>query len=159
MAADRLDEAEEQLTRGLDLSPDNPSILAALGQINQQRQRFAEAVFYYKRALALAPDDPRCLNQLAILLAADGRFDEAAAVLEKLGQLLPASPTVSYNLACLYGRRDQPDKAIGHLQKALEKGYDDWQTLRSDPDLESIRQTPFYINLINSLEQGAHDRP
>jgi len=159
MAADRLDEAEEQLARSLDLSPDNPSILAALGQINQQRQRFAEAVFYYKRALALAPDDPRCLNQLAIVLAADGRFDEAVAVLEKLGQLLPASPTVSYNLACLYGRRDQPDKAIGHLQKALEKGYDDWQTLRSDPDLESIRQTPFYINLINFLEQGAHDRP
>jgi len=158
MAVNRLDEARMHLIRSLDLSPDDPDVLTRLAMIMEQQQNLTAAAHYYRKALAIAPDSPVCLNRLAMALAKSGRFEEAGAALERLEKLLPEAPTVSYNLACLYARQNQPDKAIRHLEKAIKKGYNDRETLKTDPDLESIRNAPYYINLLRSMEKQPHDQ-
>jgi len=146
-------------------------VLSKLALLKEKQQQFSEAAFYYKRALAAAPENPVCLNRLVIVLAKNGKIEEAItilnqlaivlaknekieeaiAILEKLEKLLPDAPTVSYNLACLNARRNQPDQAIEHLEKALAKDYTDWETLQTDTDLEAIRNTPYYKKLISTL--------
>jgi len=152
-ATNRLNEARTHFVRSLDLSPDNPTVLKKLARIMEEKQQWTEAVFYYRKALAVSPEDPICLNQLAVALAGVGKIDGAVAILEKLERLLPDAPTVSFNLACMYARQSQMDKSVMHLEKALDKGYNDWTTLKTDTDLETIRQTPFYKQLINTLKK------
>ncbi|MEW6078971.1 MAG: tetratricopeptide repeat protein [Thermodesulfobacteriota bacterium] len=152
LAANRLDEARTELTRSLDLSPDDPAVLAKLALISEKKQQWNEAVYYYRRALSVVPDTPELLNQLAVALANGQAFNEAAGILEKLEKLLPEAPTVSFNLACLYARQNQTDRALGQLEKAMEKGYHDIKALRTDPDLESIRGTPRFQQMMNNLK-------
>ncbi|MEW6078618.1 MAG: tetratricopeptide repeat protein [Thermodesulfobacteriota bacterium] len=152
LAANRLDEARTELTRALDLSPDDPAVLAKLALISEKKRQWNEAAYYYRRALSVAPEAPDLLNQLAVVLAGSQAYGEAAGVLEKLEKLLPGSATVSFNLACLYARQNQTDNALGQLEKAMEKGYHDIEALRTDPDLESIRDTPRFQQMMNHLK-------
>ncbi len=48
--------AEVELTRALNLSPENPSILSNLADIEFSRENYPEALKYYKRAIAKDPD-------------------------------------------------------------------------------------------------------
>lgn len=60
--------AERFFRRGLELSPDDPGLRAALGWTLFQAGRPAEAVVEYQRALELAPEDARTHNNLALAL-------------------------------------------------------------------------------------------
>ena len=40
------------------------------------------------------------------------------------------------------------EKSIEFLKKALDKGYNDWELLKNDGDLENVRGTSFYKELI-----------
>ncbi len=152
MAAGRLAEARTQFMWALDLLPDDPAVLIDLARLNRRLNRPVEAARYYRKALALKPDNPAWLNQLAIVLAEGERIDEAVTVLKKLEEHLPRAATVSFNLACLYARQNRPEKAVEQLEKALGKGYNDRVSLKTDPDLESIRNRPDFQALINSLD-------
>ena len=56
-----------------------------------------------------------------------------------------------YNLACIYAKLNQPEKAINSLKKAVEKGYDDLDQIKTDNDLDGIRAHRHYRQLIERL--------
>ncbi|MFA5654919.1 MAG: hypothetical protein WDA72_12500, partial [Desulfomonilia bacterium] len=58
------------------------------------------------------------------------------------------SAEVPYNIACLYARHGKPDEAVLWLRQAIDKGLDDMDLIRKDPDLENIRETAFYRELV-----------
>lgn len=147
----RLNEARTFLTRAVQLAPADPVVLTGLADVMEKTNRFEEAAVYYQKALSAVPESPHSLNQLAVVLTKTGRFDEAAEALNRLEKLIPGAPTVSFNLACLYARQNRPEKAILHLKKAVEKGFDDWAALQTDPDLDSIRSSTYYHHLKNEL--------
>lgn len=44
-----------------------------------------------------------------------------------------------YNMACAYSQLKETQSAVTCIQGALENGFDDFQTLRKDPDLANIQ--------------------
>ena len=128
-------------------------------RLNQPEQ----AITHLVSAASARPDDARIPAELETALAAFNRktmklvenqsYEKAITAMENLGKLLPSSPTIYYNLACLYARQNQPDKALQQLEKAVEKGFADWETLEADTDLKKIRTTAFFQGLINSREK------
>jgi tetratricopeptide (TPR) repeat protein len=62
---DRLDEVESRLTRLIELKPDNPQALNALGYTLVDRTtRAAEGLKLIEKALTLAPEDPSILDSM-----------------------------------------------------------------------------------------------
>lgn len=55
-----------------------------------------------------------------------------------------------YNAACVYARLGQKTDAINYLRKAVEKGYDYFQHIETDYDLDGLRDLPEYQELISS---------
>lgn len=53
-----------------------------------------------------------------------------------------------YNAACLYSLLNMPQEAISYLRTAMEKGYCNIHGIEHDPDLDNIRQTPEYNELM-----------
>lgn len=43
-------------------------------------------------------------------------------------------------------------QAISNLSKAFESGFDNYSTVRGDPDLDSIKKEPAFIKLMDSYE-------
>ncbi len=69
----------------------------------------------------------------------------------KLGGL----PTAAYNVACIDAREKKTDAAFASLDRALGAGFDDVATLKSDPDLGSLRTSSRWKGI---LDRAAKNR-
>lgn len=67
-----------------------------------------------------------------------GRYDLAEKLLR--GELEKTShPRAAFNLACTLCKLNRPDDAIEALERAVSLGWSDFDALRTDPDLASLR--------------------
>jgi hypothetical protein len=60
----------------------------------------------------------------------------------------PDDPSVLYNIACAFALEDQKREAISTLKKAIENGFGHWSWIEHDSDLDSLRQEPDFIELL-----------
>ena len=104
-------------------------------------------------ALSFCPDLTRAMYTLAVLYASDNDLEHALVLLHKMAGLKPDDPEVNYNIACIYSRQGKVSEALRQLSHALEKGFNKWEILRKDPDLENIRETQYYKSLMTGGNQ------
>jgi predicted Zn-dependent protease len=94
--------------------------------------------------------DPHYVDALQVLgdnYTRRGRFTDGLRVDEQLSALVPNDPLVHYNLACSCALTNQPERAVAALHRALDLGYSDFNWLRRDPDLRSLRRHPLYRSI------------
>ncbi|MDA3897919.1 MAG: hypothetical protein PF482_17440 [Desulfobacteraceae bacterium] len=60
----------------------------------------------------------------------------------------PDNPAHDYNIACLYALQKMPEPALSWLKKTLNKGYTNWNQIKTDNDLKSIRNSKEFKRLI-----------
>ncbi|CAM6047498.1 unnamed protein product [Sphagnum compactum] len=81
------------------------------------------------------------------------------AALEKFETVLGLKPeareeaVASYNVACCYSQLKQIDGALSALEQAMEAGFDNYKTVRQDPDLANVRASPGFLPLINKYDE------
>ncbi|MFQ5672503.1 MAG: tetratricopeptide repeat protein [Nitrospinales bacterium] len=101
-----------------------------------------EAIRNYKMALHHSPDFPEASINLTTAYLQAKQFDEAHKVLQTLQEKNPKNPMLFYNLACYYSLTSKADASLEALQKAVALGYKDFRSIRSDPDLATLRKDP-----------------
>jgi len=69
---------------------------------------------------------------------------------EKLAEQGADSIKSYYFIACLYALQNKIEKSVGWLEKAVKEGFRDWDLLRTDPNLKSIRATAYYQELLRN---------
>jgi Flp pilus assembly protein TadD len=124
---------------------------SALGLLAERTQLDFELDFY-GRLLAAVPDFADALRAQACNLTLKGRLQDGLVVDEKLVAVRPTDPTAHYNLACRYALLKQRDKAITALRKAVELGYRDFEFIKEDQDLDSIRKDPRFRKLLREYQ-------
>ena len=103
---------------------------------------------FYEGVLDKDPTHVEALIALGELYTQAGRLHEGLAVDRKLIKLFPYDPTVHYNLACSLALLSLDDEAIDTLRKAVNLGYEDFEHLQNDGDLDNIRSHPKFIELL-----------
>ncbi len=89
------------------------------------------------------------------LTTAFGQQDWPAAE-ELLLKLLAIEPDASghlYNLVCVQSLQNGVDRALDSLAQLFGTGYSNTGQLAADSDLENIRQTTRYIQMVSELEE------
>ncbi len=87
-----------------------------------------------------------------------GEHARAVELIEQFLRHSPDSPAMLYNAACgcsLLGRRDD---AVAYLLRAIEAGFTDFDLLRSDPDLEAIRDHETYTAIVEAVRRVSSTR-
>ena len=59
---------------------------------------------------------------------------------------------VHYNMACAYAQLKDIDQALTSLQAAFENGFDNFATVKQDPDLDPVKGTPAFEALMEKYE-------
>jgi predicted Zn-dependent protease len=90
-----------------------------LAQIARNGRRYAEAADHWRKALALSPGDPRLTTELAVTLRAARDLPGAQRLLEEVLRKDPDNPEPNYLLGDLLLARDEPERAIPLLEKAV----------------------------------------
>jgi Flp pilus assembly protein TadD len=108
--------------------------------------RFQIGIF--EEALTANPDDTESLRFLSHGYAVTGRVEEGLAADRRLVELLPRDSRVRYNLACSCALTGRTEEAIRHLDEACDLGFDDYNLLSRDEDLDSLRDDVRYRELV-----------
>ncbi len=88
-------------------------------------------------------------SYLGYALLTQGIEEEATIHCHEAIRLDPDKSVNAYfNLSCISARRNHIDESIDWLKKAIDKGFNDWNTLRTDEDLERIRNSAYYIEIM-----------
>jgi len=134
--------------KALQLSPAYKAAHTNLARALSMNNQPSEAVAAMEKAVILFPNDDSLIINLAMMYAGNNLTDQAIEQFKAAAELISDNAVIFYNLACLYARQDNKDQTIEYLKKAISKGYDKMDKIRTDPDLENIRQTEYYKNLV-----------
>jgi tetratricopeptide (TPR) repeat protein len=105
-------------------------------------------IAFYDRILERDPNFLDVLRCQGELLSRKGLHERALVIDRRLAELIPDDFVVRYNLACSLAVSGHRREAIVALREALEQGYDDFEYLENDGDLDSLRDDPSYVALM-----------
>jgi hypothetical protein len=135
--------------------PQPVALLAQRFQI-KQLQREGEQ----KDAKGLAAQ--RCLNSLYTGVsfyvprdtAGEGRFAHAATAYELAVMIRDDNPVIWYNLACMRALLGRDEAAMEALERAFETGFNRFELIATDQDLDGVRDREDFKRLVASAEQN-----
>jgi tetratricopeptide (TPR) repeat protein len=105
-------------------------------------------IAFFRRILQREPDYLDVLRCQGELLSRKGLHAQALEVDRRLVRLLPDDCVVQYNLACSLAVGGLRDDAIAALRAAFLHGYDDFDHMECDSDLDGLRDDPAYRDLL-----------
>lgn len=143
----------DELCSADDYLPDLPG--AVLGKYAAEKQVDFEIDFFR----GVLDRDPHYLEVLRVLgnnLSAKGLHLESLEIDQRIVQMRPKDAVALYNLACSCSMTGHVDGAIESLGRAIESGYDEFEYMRLDSDLEATRRDPRFEELLAS--QGIRGR-
>jgi tetratricopeptide (TPR) repeat protein len=137
-------EAEADLKKALELSPDESPVLNYLGYTwVDQSQNLKTAMDYIRKAVKLKPDDGYYIDSLGWAYYRLGNIQSAVEHLERAVELKPDDPVINDHLGDAYWR----------IGRKLEAKYQWQQSLTLKPDKDLI------ATIDKKLKDGLADAP
>jgi tetratricopeptide (TPR) repeat protein len=152
------------------LGEEHPAVarsMSSLANILVDKGDYEEAEPLSREALAmrrklLGREHPRVawsLKYLGDLLMAKGDYVEAESVHEEalamrrklLGEDHRHVATSFYDLACVAALQGERDVAVQYLRQAVDRGYQDAESMRSDGRLEALRGEPEFEAVLSDV--------
>jgi len=110
-------------------------------------------IAFYESILKGTPNFIEALSAIGDLYTRAGLWQKGLEVDLKLGSLRPQDSLVFYNLACSYALLNQTRAALGALTKAIDFGYDDFEHLKEDTDLDNLLKDVHFQQYIKEQEK------
>ncbi|MDB5105700.1 MAG: hypothetical protein JWP91_3389 [Fibrobacteres bacterium] len=144
------EDAVECFQRAMDCGHDTFDAHYCLSGVYKSLDRIKEAEAQCRRALELNPRFAPAYILLGSLLKGPGRLEESVAACKKAVLLDPDCTAAYYDLACYYSLLAKREQSLAAMEMALCKGFNDFEWVLKDPDLESLRQNPEFKLLLQS---------
>lgn len=148
-------EKERTIRKAIQSAPEDYNIRYQLAKLYESVSQLNKAYAAYETVISLHPEAEVFIrNALARIRLKQNRPEDALSEYQQILALRPKLNIAHYNLACLYSRTNAMEKAMEHLKKAVELGYDDMQKVQTDPDLALLRETDQYRNWEKTISGG-----
>ncbi|MBI2620361.1 MAG: protein kinase [Ignavibacteriales bacterium] len=148
-------EAVDYLKKALFLNPDFHTVYGdlviiykRLGEMEKYAEILQASLEFYPRYLSQHPDDARAHIYYAITLVRARRTEEAKHEAARAIEISPDDPLMMYNAACFYAQLGEKAAALETLKRALRSGFEYYDWIKRDSDLEPLRDDPAYKELI-----------
>ncbi|MHC4245559.1 MAG: TPR end-of-group domain-containing protein, partial [Planctomycetota bacterium] len=106
-------------------------------------------------------EEAAALERRIVRTFASGDHDAALVLVDRYIAAWPDAPHMRYNRACGLALLGRPDEAAAALLVAVEHGFRDFEVMRRDPDLASIRGHPTFTAILEArrrLDRGTADK-
>jgi adenylate cyclase len=120
-----------------------------LGWTPEQRKQILERA--RQRTLSYVtrhPESPRAYYLGSGVYFELGERAEGMRWVDKALRVDPLDPGVHYNVACTLAVAGETERALDHVERAMELGFAGMKWLSNDPDLVSIRDHPRFKKAI-----------
>ena len=152
---DREKEAIEPYKKVIEINPDFYTVYSdlrmvyeRLGDKEKNDELVKTSLEFYKHFLEQNPDDGRARIFFAQMLIIANKIDEAKKETTIALELSPNDNVMLYNAVCVYSRINEKKLAVQTLRNITESGFEHYDWIKKDPDLDNIRDEPEYIDLM-----------
>ncbi len=149
-----------QLEQAMELKPENLElawslVIACYRMKDEERMKkwSRRSMPYFERRLRLLPHDEGARIHLASMLHFAGENDRSLLALAPLHAATDLDPVTLYNLSSLYIALGEQQESIAYLDRAMKSGFADLKWLRTDPDLDPLRDLPEFKELLQKMEE------
>jgi tetratricopeptide (TPR) repeat protein len=134
-------------------SPSDSASVADAAAAAYDAKDWAKAADLYGKLSQSKDAPPRVWLRLGASLRSLGKYQEALAAFEHANQA-GAALFGEYGEAAVYAATQQTDKAFEHLEKAIQQGYAQPETLASDPTFAALRNDPLFAKLVEQAKKN-----
>ena len=142
--------------------PSEPRVIASSLDVARRHQQAGEwqaAVSAYQAVIENEPDSAVSWFGLAYCLHRSGDYEKAIDAHQKAASFEPFRGVSLYNLACAYALIGRAEEALKALEASRAARFDLAELLRSDSDLDSLRDDPRFENFLADLERDREPTP
>lgn len=126
---------------------------------DKQKKDLNFEIDFFEQLLKKKPDFIQALTALGNAYTQRGDYKKGLEIDLHLSRLRQDDSTVHYNLACSYSLLGELDMAFSTLKKAIDLGYDDFEHLRRDPDLENLKKDERFQHILKNRPTPYADKP
>jgi tetratricopeptide (TPR) repeat protein len=144
----RHDEEFKAYEKAIELKPDHVNAWYNKGVRLTEHGRHDEALKVYEKAIELKPDYVNAWYNKGVSLDKLGRHDEALNAYEKIIEIKPDDADAWYNSACFYSIRDDKEKALSYLRRAIDIDITYKEKAKKDKDFEKLLLDESFKKLI-----------
>ncbi|HEY2252183.1 MAG TPA: HEAT repeat domain-containing protein, partial [Planctomycetaceae bacterium] len=164
--------AIEYYDTAIELDPNLSDAYAARAHGKLMQEKVVEAGKDFAIAYEQDPYSHMALTGLCLVMVrAEGKPVEAIKKLEEARAKFPNNATFNYNAACVYGRAyellekdtkaqdrekrlaDYKQAAFADLKKSIGMGFQEFDLMKTDPDLKPFQELPEFQELIKTAPQ------
>jgi len=116
----------------------------------RQQGRLKDAKRFYEETLKLDPRHVDALNNLGVVYLQDKDYSAAQRQFEAITQIEPEDADPYYNLACLHAVKGEQRQGLAYLKKAISLNPLVRTWARTDSDLDNLRSTPEFEEIIRA---------
>jgi len=152
---DKDKEAIKPFKKVIELNPEFYTVYSDLRMVYEKlgdTERLNEIVkttlTFFRQYLEQYPDDGRARILYASILVFVEKIEEAKKETNMALELSPNDNVMLYNAVCLYSRIKEKKLAVETLRNIISSGFEHYDWIKRDPDLENIRNEPGYLELM-----------
>jgi tetratricopeptide (TPR) repeat protein len=152
---DKDKEAIEPLKKVIELNPEFYSayidlrmVYEKLGDKDNLNEIIKTTLDFFQQYLEQNPDDGRARILYASALLFVEKIEDAKKETAMALELSPNDNVMLYNAVCLYSRIDDKKRAIETLRTIIASGFEHYDWIKRDPDLDNLRTEPEYLELM-----------
>lgn len=152
LALNNNQEAIRDYSKAIDMSPQYKKVAYIYnnrGTAYSQQGDTQRAMQDYDKAIEIDPKYMLAYNNRGQEYQKQKKYPESLAEFDKAIEVEPDDSDSYYDKACTYSLMNKPAEACSWLQKSIEKGFNDWSHIKSDPDLNNIRNSSCYKEIMS----------
>ena len=147
----KVEEAMAAYRKAIQLEPRDAVTRNNLGVLYDKQGMYGEAIGEFEKALQIDPANSTILKNL------ENAKKNRAIIQERLERIAqakrdvearPKDPQAAYHLARVYASFDEKDQAFEWLAKAFALGFDDFEFVKADPAVATLRGDPRFASLL-----------
>ncbi len=147
------DSAIAHYQRSIEIAPDYLRPYKSMKDIYSDKlQDYESAQFYIKKIVELEPDNAANFEALAYNYLRLNKPEKALENFKKAIEMDPENAWYYYDICCYFAIQEDIKNSLVWFEKSLKKGFYNWEHLETDTDIDFIRNTPEFKELINKYK-------
>ena len=135
--------------KAIEINPNYANAYYNRGNAYYKLGDFCSAIKDFDKVIELAPQDADAYSIRGLAYAKLGDYQMAIKDCDEAIKINPNNASVYYDKACLFSIMGNELQACDYLHQAIEKGYKDWKNIKSDSDLNNIRTSTGYREIMS----------
>ncbi|OPY66239.1 MAG: Tetratricopeptide repeat protein [Syntrophorhabdaceae bacterium PtaU1.Bin034] len=128
------------------------SVAKSSGSPAAFNENIGNAINEFSNAINKDAGYAEAYSNRAVAYMLQKKYNKALDDLKKAKELKPESASIRYNLASVHSLMGDVDYGLDELDEALAKGFNDYDSLRRDPDINNLRKHKEYQKILEKYK-------